>query len=158
MKAIKSALLALAIAQLVDGAPSHQGDDRKRPHRLDGTTEQRALADEDLIDDALRSLPPKVNVAREYQPYRFEMHQEAMCDEELLDNTVRDLTANLEVSSANLEVSSDRRSSRRRSHSKKGAEKQQQQQQQHQEAMADEKLVDDIIATHTDGDFFIFSF
>jgi len=157
MKAIKSALLALAIAQLVDGAPSHQGDDRKRPHRLDGTTEQRPLADEDLIDDALRSLTPEVNVAQEYRDSRFQM-QEAMCDEELLDNTVRDLTANLEVSSANLEVSSDRRSSRRRSHSKKGAEKQQQQQQQHQEAMADEKLVDDIIATHTDGDFFIFSF
>ena len=27
MKAMKSALLALAIAQLVDGAPSHRGDD-----------------------------------------------------------------------------------------------------------------------------------
>jgi len=155
MKAIKSALLALAIAQLVDGAPSHQGDDRKRPHRLDGTTEQRALSDEDLIDDALRSLTPEVNVAQEYRDSRFQM-QEAMCDEELLDNTVRDLTANLEVSSANLEVSSDRRSSRRRSHSKKGAEKQQQQQQQHQEASADEKLIDDILATSTDGDFFIF--
>jgi len=31
MKAIKSALLALAIAQLVDGAPSHRGDDLSRP-------------------------------------------------------------------------------------------------------------------------------
>jgi len=144
MKAIKSALLALAIAQLVDGAPSHQGDDRKRPHRLDGTTEQRALSDEDLIDDALRSLTPKVNVAQEYRPSQFQMHQEAMCDEELLDETMRDLTANQEVSSS-------RRSSRRRSHSKKGAEKQ-----QDQEASADEKLIDDILATSTDGDFFIF--
>jgi len=144
MKAIKSALLALAIAQLVDGAPSHQGDDRKRPHRLDGTTEQEALADEDLIDDALRSLTPKVNVAQEYRPSQFQMHQEAMCDEELLDETMRDLTANQEVSSS-------RRSSRRRSHSKKGAEKQ-----QDQEASADEKLIDDILATSTDGDFFIF--
>jgi len=142
MKAIKSALLALAIAQLVDGAPSHQGDDRKRPHRLDGTTEQEALADEDLIDDALRSLTPKVNVAQEYRPSQFQMHQEAMCDEELLDETMRDLTANQEVSSS-------RRSSRRRSHSEKGAEK-------HQEASADEKLIDDILATSTDGDFFIF--
>jgi len=144
MKAIKSALLALAIAQLVDGAPSHQGDDRKRPHRLDGTTEQRALSDEDLIDDALRSLTPKVNVAQEYRPSQFQMHQEAMCDEELLDETMRDLTANQEVSSS-------RRSSRRRSHSKKGAEKR-----QDQEASADEKLIDDILATSTDGDFFIF--
>jgi len=140
MKAIKSALLALAIAQLVDGAPSHQGDDRKRPHRLDGTTEQEALADEDLIDDALRSLTPKVNVAF----YGTEQMQEAMCDEELLDETMRDLTANQEVSSS-------RRSSRRRSHSKKGAEKR-----QDQEASADEKLIDDILATSTDGDFFIF--
>jgi len=142
MKAIKSALLALAIAQLVDGAPSHQGDDRKRPHRLDGTTEQRALSDEDLIDDALRSLTPEVNVAQEYRPSRFQMHQEAMCDEELLDETMRDLTANQEVSSS-------RRSSRRRSHSKKGPEKR-------QEASADEKLIDDILATSTDGEFFIF--
>jgi len=144
MKAIKSALLALAIAQLVDGAPSHQGDDRKRPHRLDGTTEQEALADEDLIDDAWRSLTPEVNVAQEYRPSQFQMHQEAMCDEELLDETMRDLTANQEVSSS-------RRSSRRRSNSKKGAEKQ-----QDQEASADEKLIDDILATSTDGDFFIF--
>jgi len=143
MKAIKSALLALAIAQLVDGAPSHQGDDRKRPHRLDGTTEQEALSDEDLIDDALRSLTPKVSVAQEYRPSQFQMHQEAMCDEELLDETMRDLTANQEVSSS-------RRSSRRRSQSKKGAEKHQ------QEASADEKLIDDILATSTDGDFFIF--
>jgi len=143
MKAIKSALLALAIAQLVDGAPSHQGDDRKRPHRLDGTTEQRALSDEDLIDDALRSLTPEVNVAHEDRPSRVQM-QEAMCDDELLDETMRDLTANQEVSSS-------RRSSRRRSHSKKGAEKQ-----QDQEASADEKLIDDILATSTDGDFFIF--
>jgi len=143
MKAIKSALLALAIAQLVDGAPSHQGDDRKRPHRLDGTTEQRALSDEDLIDDALRSLTPEVNVAHEDRPSRVQM-QEAMCDDELLDETMRDLTANQEVSSS-------RRSSRRRSHSKKGAEKR-----QDQEASADEKLIDDILATSTDGDFFIF--
>jgi len=133
--------MALAIAQLVDGAPSHQGDDRKRPHRLDGTTKQRALSDEDLIDDALRSLTPKVNVAQEYRPSQFQMHQEAMCDEELLDETMRDLTANQEVSSS-------RRSSRRRSNSK-GAEKR-------QEASADEKLIDDILATSTDGDFFIF--
>merc|ERR1712212_1000643 len=100
MKAIKSALLALAIAQLVDGAPSHQGDDQ--------------------------------------------MHQEAMCDEELLDKTMGDLTANLEVPSSD-------RSSRRRSNSKEGAEKQ-----QDQEASADEKLIDDILATSTDGDFFVF--
>jgi len=147
MKAIKSALLALAIAQLVDGAPSHQGDDRKRPHRLDGTTDQRALADEDLIDDALRSPTPKVNVAHEDRLSRFygtEQMQKAMCDDELLDETMRDLTANQEVSSS-------RRSSRRRSHSKKGAEKR-----QDQEASADEKLIDDILATSTDGDFFIF--
>jgi len=149
MKAIKSALLALAIAQLVDGAPSHQGDDRKRPHRLDGTTEQRALSDEDLIDDALRSLTPKEDRLSRF--YGTEQMQQAMCDEELLDKTMSDLTANPEVSSANLEVSSDRRSSRRRSNSKKGAEKQ-----QDQEASADEKLIDDILATSTDGDFFIF--
>jgi len=129
--------MALAIAQLVDGAPSHQGDDRKRPHRLDGTTKQRALSDEDLIDDALRSLTPKVNVAF----YGTEQMQKAMCDDELLDETMRDLTANQEVSSS-------RRSSRRRSNSK-GAEKR-------QEASADEKLIDDILATSTDGDFFIF--
>jgi len=60
---------------------------QKRSHQLDGTTHQRSLADDGLIEDDLVKLTPKVNPD---SINGAEIQQKALAGDELVDNILAD--------------------------------------------------------------------
>jgi len=61
---------------------------QKRPHQLDGTTNQRSLADADLIEDDLLKLTP--NGGNPDSKNGTEIQQKALAGDELVDNILAD--------------------------------------------------------------------